>query len=82
MAYLMAVKMGDTGDPKQSLHMNAVKGPESAAAKQAQKRTITQMHSTSTKYKESQQNSFHMSAASSIIASITIVYYYASAQTF
>ena len=78
----MAVKMGDTGDPKQSLHINAAKGPESAAAKQAQQRTKTQMHNTSTKYKESRQNSFHMSAASSIITSITIAYYYASIQTF
>ena len=78
----MAVKMGDSGDPKQSLLINAAKGPELAAAKQAQQRTKTHTHSTSTKYKESQQNSFHMSAASSIITSIAIAYYYASAQAF
>ena len=77
----MAIKMGDTGDPKQSLHINTVKGPESAAAKQAQQRTKTQMHRTSTKYKEAQQNSFHISAASSIVVSITIAYC-ASAQAF
>ena len=78
----MAVKMGDTGYPKQSVHINAAKGPESAAAKQAQQRTKTQTHNTSTKYKESWQNSFRISAASSIITSITIAYYYASTQAF
>ena len=49
----MAVKMGDTGDPNQSLQINAVKRLELAAAKQAEQRTKTQMHNTSTKYKES-----------------------------
>ena len=78
----MAVTMGDTGDPKQSLHINVAKGPELAATKQAQQRTIIQTHNISTKYKESQQNSFHIFAAFSIITSITIAYYNASAQAF
>ena len=78
----MAAKMGDTGDPKQSLHINAAKGPEMAAAKQAQQRTKTQAHNTSTKYKESLQNSFHISAAASIYTSVTIAYSYARAQAF
>ena len=78
----MAVKIGDTDDPKQSLHINAGKGPELAAAKQAQQRKKPQTHNTSTKYKESHQNSFHISAASSIGTSIAIAYSYASTQAF